>query len=404
MTAGSGSTSAKVAATSSLSRRGRSGSPLRVVYAAAVGHLAANGVSQVLHTQLNALAERDDIEVEHWDLSADHTVIEVTSTPHYRVYHLPRRSSQVARLASLPEVTRAFLQERAKSTDLIHTHWTFTPENLHLARLGVPYANTPHGGYDALAMRSRAAFKAIWYPLLERPMLNGAGFMHALTQVEADRLRELGVRVPILLQSNPVDVPAQVTPWEAREHWTYIGRLSVEPKGLDRLVRAYAQASRREAEAGVTLPPLRLVGPDFEGGAARLRALVQEEGLSDRVSVEGAVNSAERDALLARTRVFLYPSRWEGLPVAPLEALAAGCPVIVTPGTNLTGTVEAAGCGWVPQTDEALADSLLDAAGTTRERWNELSGAARTLIEQRYRAEVCAQNLAGAYWQAAGRS
>ncbi|GMA15460.1 glycosyltransferase family 1 protein (plasmid) [Deinococcus metallilatus] len=93
----------------------------------------------------------------------------------------------------------------------------------------------------------------------------------------------------------------------------------------------------------------------------RLRARVARLGLARRVHLVG-----QRDDipdLMAAADVFVLPSLFEGLPLAVLEAMAAGLPVI---GTDVCGTGEAVQdgfSGWlVPPADPAaLARALLEA-------------------------------------------
>ncbi len=61
---------------------------------------------------------------------------------------------------------------------------------------------------------------------------------------------------------------------------------------------------------------------------SRLEAQIQSLGLSDSVKLLGKFDSVVR--FLASADVFVLPSRWEGLPIALLEAMSAGLPVIAT--------------------------------------------------------------------------
>ncbi len=64
---------------------------------------------------------------------------------------------------------------------------------------------------------------------------------------------------------------------------------------------------------------------------------------------------------------FVYMSRWEGLPLAVVEALASGLPVVVTEATNVADLIETYGAGWVATGDGTAAlgasDDELVAAG-----------------------------------------
>jgi glycosyltransferase involved in cell wall biosynthesis len=88
-------------------------------------------------------------------------------------------------------------------------------------------------------------------------------------------------------------------------------------KGLATAVRALAR-----------VPDLRLVsaGP-FTPYADEVRAAAAECGVSDRVELRGYVDDATLQALYARASLLVFPSRYEGFGLPPLQALACGLPV-----------------------------------------------------------------------------
>jgi glycosyltransferase involved in cell wall biosynthesis len=96
-----------------------------------------------------------------------------------------------------------------------------------------------------------------------------------------------------------------------------VGRLAPE-KGIDDLLRAFA-AVRSGMDASLLIAG---DGPD----RMKLEALAAELGIGDAVEFAGyTANVAEA---LARMDVFVLPSRSEGIPLALLEAMAAGLPVV----------------------------------------------------------------------------
>ena len=105
--------------------------------------------------------------------------------------------------------------------------------------------------------------------------------------------------------------------------------------------------------------PLRLVilgaGPE----RARLEQLVESLGLQDAVSLPGW--TANPLACMARADLFVMSSRWEGLPLALIEALASGCPVVSTDCRHGPSEILDGGAfgRLVPPGDEAaLADAM----------------------------------------------
>jgi glycosyltransferase involved in cell wall biosynthesis len=100
-----------------------------------------------------------------------------------------------------------------------------------------------------------------------------------------------------------------------------VGKLEAQ-KDFPNLLRAFAQV--RE------IRPARLVilgwGPDAE--KQKLDALIQELGIEADVQLPGYITNPY--AYMARSALFALSSRWEGLPLVLVEAMAVGLPVVST--------------------------------------------------------------------------
>ena len=130
-----------------------------------------------------------------------------------------------------------------------------------------------------------------------------------------------------------------------------IGRLEVQ-KNFPNLLRAFALVKAKRAAKLIILG---------EGSLRNsLTALVKEMGLEGDVSLPGFVGNPA--GYMAKAAVFAMSSSWEGMPVALIEALALGTPVV---STNCpSGPAEILDGGkygeLVPMDDsEALAGAIL---------------------------------------------
>ena len=146
-----------------------------------------------------------------------------------------------------------------------------------------------------------------------------------ISEYTRQRARDLG-HTFASSEVNPAGVgeeflaPAPVQPWAWR--LLYVGRID-ERKGIDTAVRALAQLPGEAT--------LDVVGSGDDEAQARLRALVGELDLSERVRFTGIVPREALPERYAAADVTVFPVRWrEPWGVVPLEAMGIGRPVVAT--------------------------------------------------------------------------
>ena len=100
----------------------------------------------------------------------------------------------------------------------------------------------------------------------------------------------------------------------------FVGRLDVHRKGLDVLVRGFSEAPGWH---------LALVGPRFRD-VERLERMIADLRLGDRVHLVGERHGRSLRESVRAADLFVLMSRWEGLPMVLLEALALGRPAVVS--------------------------------------------------------------------------
>lgn len=106
-----------------------------------------------------------------------------------------------------------------------------------------------------------------------------------------------------------------------------------------------------------------IAGSDFadRAYADRLSALIEERGLGDRVTMpREALSDAELGDVYAAADVFVYPNQRQTWGLAPLEALAAGTPAIVSSGSGVYEVLEGRPGvrGVEPERPDQIADAL----------------------------------------------
>lgn len=163
-----------------------------------------------------------------------------------------------------------------------------------------------------------------------------------------------------------------------------------EQKGLEDLVDAAARVVR-------TRPDVRFVVAGDGPGRRGLEARIDGSALRERVVLLG--HRRDIPNLLARARLFVLPSRFEGLPAALIEAMAAGRATVATAVAGVPELVQDGVTGWlVPAaTPVALASAVERALGRDLAPM-EAAGARRA--RERFAAPTMAHAFAAVYEEA----
>jgi colanic acid/amylovoran biosynthesis glycosyltransferase len=138
-----------------------------------------------------------------------------------------------------------------------------------------------------------------------------------------------------------------------------VARLT-EKKGLDVAVKASAILKQRGGQFQYTI-----IGNGDQD--EMMRGFIAEEGMEDCVTMPGFKPQNEIRKALSEADIFLLPSKtaadgdMEGIPVALMEAMAVGLPVVSTFHSGIPELIENNVSGWLVEEDdpEALADTLL---------------------------------------------
>lgn len=137
------------------------------------------------------------------------------------------------------------------------------------------------------------------------------------------------------------------------------GRVQLRKKGLDTLVDAFALLTAGQPHLELVL---LLIGTGAD--ADELRSRLGDGNLANVLWIDRYLHDPRRIAhLLSAADVYAFPSRHEGFPVAPLEAMACGLPIVASDGSGIRDVLaegEESGGVLVPSEDPTrLADALL---------------------------------------------
>jgi glycosyltransferase involved in cell wall biosynthesis len=242
--------------------------------------------------------------------------------------------------------------------DLIHCQGIHTPvpvlATMAARRAGLPYMMTFHTGGHSLSHRN--ALRSAQWRLLG-PLLKGAAALVAVSRFEGDMLSEqarLGDKpVGVIRNGGTLPPPAPGTV-SIKGRIISPGRLE-QYKGHQRVIEALPYVIKK-------MPEAHLLVLGHGPHEPELRALADRLGVGDRLVIR-QVPPSDRVAMattLAEANVIAAMSDYEAHPVAVMEALSVGRPVV---GYDIAGIGELVAEGLVhgvaPGTSPAMVAEQL---------------------------------------------
>jgi glycosyltransferase involved in cell wall biosynthesis len=308
-------------------------------------------------------------------------------------------------LAYSPELKK-LLEADVAETDVVHNHSLWMLPTSYAtgaaAKRGVPVVFTLHGFLEPWALsRSRWKKRLAGWAFQDRD-LRLAACIHVNSVSELRNARNYGLRHPAAIVPNGVDLGpfAQMPPREEllrrypqlkdKRICLFLSRLH-RKKGLEHLVRAWHRVARKFQDWHLVI-----AGPD-DGMESRTRSALQTLGLSSSASLIGPLYGRDKLAAYSAADVFLLPSFSEGFSMAVLEAMAAGLPVLVTPGCNFPEAVTAGAAVCVEPTVEGTEAGLRALLGMSEAERREMGRRARRLIQCSYTWDEVARKMLKLY-------
>ncbi len=291
---------------------------------------------------------------------------------------------------------------QANGISLIHSHGLWMMPNIYparaAARAGIPHVIAPRGTLDPAALVYSACVKKAVRWLGQDAALRGATAFHATSEDEAGHIRAQGLRQPIFLLPNGIDIPDGTRPPRgARRTLMYLGRLH-EKKGLDMLLQAWTALEPAHPDWD-----LRIIGKGTESFETGLRETVARHGLT-RVTLAGPIYAAEKLEAFKKADLFVLPTRGENFGMVVAEALAAGTPVVTTTGAPWEGLHEHRAGWWCAPHVPAIEASLGQALAMDNETLTEMGARGRAWMTRAFGWDEIGAKLVRAYaWLLQGR-
>lgn len=286
----------------------------------------------------------------------------------------------------LPAEISALASEPGSAVLHLHGVWDaiLAPAAAWARRAGVPAVLTPHGMLSCWPMARRPFRKRLYLLTRGGRLLRSTAAVHLTAETERDEASRWVPRPKTWVASLVNDLRFYHA---AAEEAEAAGRKSTRcvlsglapnlPAGvpvalfLSRLNPK--KGPDRAIETLGLLPGVHLLvaGKDDPAYRRELVSLAASVGVKDRVHWLGSVSEAEKAQLYAGCDLFLLPTHQENFGQVLVEAMACGCPVVTTRGTDIWAELREGGALISDPTAQSLAraaQTLLDDPAAARRR------------------------------------
>jgi len=225
---------------------------------------------------------------------------------------------------------------------------------------------------------------------LIRSTLAHAALVIALSQEWRERLLKICPEARVEILHNAVSIPDRA---RSQPHTSptllFLGHI-LPDKGIYELVKSFAAVAKR-------VPGLKLVLAGV-GESEAVREQASLLGVSERMELPGWLGPEGKSAALAASTIFVLPSYHEGMPMALLEAMSWGMPVIATPVGGIPQIVKHEVNGLlVPPRDVAALTAAIERLLKDPALRDRLGEAARTTIATGFSLEDAMKKLDSIY-------
>jgi glycosyltransferase involved in cell wall biosynthesis len=226
-------------------------------------------------------------------------------------------------------------------------------------------------GYDILyfsKMEKKSYLKIIFFDLLTNISLKFSDCYVVSSESDKERLiLKYGPKyaVKIKVNANWVDYPNTVKPFSERdEEFISVGRLEKQ-KNYSNLLKSF---TKKDFSIDI-----------FGEGSEKklLQKLIDEHDI--QATLKGKIKNTTLQTKYQDYKYFILNSHYEGNPKALLEAMAAGCVVLVRYHSNLRGIITNKQNGFFYKSDEELEKTIMSLENYNLEK---ISGSARLYVHK----------------------
>lgn len=225
-----------------------------------------------------------------------------------------------------------------------------------------PYIISPRGTlYKETIELKSTSFKKLYFNLFAKHYLNKASAIHFTTEDEKEKVTSyLKLKAPFFVIPNGIDlnrIKQSAVPKSnliGKKYLLILGRID-KKKGFDLLIPAFANIA-----AKINDIKLVIAGNTDTPYYHSIIHFIQKYDISDRVIFAGEVTGDDKWSLYKNALMFVLPSYSENFGMSVVEAMACGCPVVISDKVGIYKEVKQNEAGIIVNTTiESVAEGIL---------------------------------------------
>lgn len=231
----------------------------------------------------------------------------------------------------------------------------------------IPYVMTPRGALEPWCLKQKALKKKLALMLYQKKDLQKAAAILTTADMEAKHLRELGIKAPLAVIPNGIDVSEyQCRPADClssvKKQIVFLSRIH-QKKGIEILINVWEKMRFDFPDWNVVI-----AGNGEEEYIQQLKSMITSKKLQDCVEIIPPVFGKDKHKLYCESSLFVLPTYSENFGMVVAEALACGVPVVTTNGTPWQELNDEK-IGWcVDLSEENIENAIRDALSLPAEK------------------------------------
>lgn len=262
-----------------------------------------------------------------------------------------------------------------------------------------PYIISPRGTiYKETIELKSTSIKKIYFNLFAKQYINKASAIHFTTKDEQEKVTKyLGITAPSFVIPNGIDISSIALSAESKariidkKYILILGRID-KKKGFDILIPVFANIIKKFNDL-----ILVIAGDDKSPYAQEVRNMIEDMKINKNIIFTGQVTGDDKWALYKNALMFVLPSYSENFGMSVVEAMACGCPVVISDKVGIYKEVADNNAGIIVNTTaESVEEGILKLLNDEKLR-KTISYNGKAMVEKFYDIDKVANDMLEVY-------